>query len=138
MPVFVSRAIAGDIPLEIPFVSDVYQYEKDSYLGPFMSIVSVEKYLRSSQQHADSFSSEDLLVFFKEGSTDPVMDKVSDAAFLSFVVQKARPDYHLKILFDTLQNKAEHEFNDALLNLRRSIVRLPDAEMPDGWSYSIQ
>lgn len=139
MPVFVTRAICGDTPLEVPFVTDVYQEVTDNDLpGPFMSIVAVERFVRSSKDVANLFSSEDVLVFLEEGQIDPVIDKVVDGTCLAFVVQKGRPDYHLKNLFEALEHKEAHELNGPLLSLKQSIVRLPNADMPDGWRYSMQ
>lgn len=140
MPVFVTKAIGGGAPLKIPFVTDVYQDTVDNDLssGPFMSIVAVERFVRSSKQLADLVSSEDVLVFLEEGQTDPVIDKVVDGTCLSLVVQKGRPDYRWKNLFDALERKNVSELTGTLLSLKHSIVRLPDAEMPDGWRYSLQ
>lgn len=137
MPVFVTNAIGGSAPLKIPFVNDVYQDVDDGdFSKSFMSIVAVEKFVRSSL--VNLISSEDVLVFLVEGHIDQVIDKVVDGTCLTFVVQKGRPDYHWKNLFDTLQHKNADELNGTLLSLKHSIVRLPDAEMPDGWRYSMQ
>lgn len=139
MPVYVTRAVSGCILTEIPFVADVYQDERDgAQLEPLMSIVAVERSLRSSKEHADLFSPDDLLLFLEEGRTNPVVDKISDGTLLALVVQKGRPDYHLKNLFDSLQHKDASELNGPLLSLKQSIVRLPDAEMPDGWRYLLR